>query len=124
VKRYTTTYSNGHTVETSSCHEARNFPNHGDQVDSQVNTTTAQTATPERTPDMTTVSKTLRAAIVKYIAANTSYGTASVRISRDGTVSAIKDANKTANGPHNVRCDVCSVADVRRLITDDAGLSL
>jgi hypothetical protein len=32
VKRYATTYSNGHTVETSSCHEACNFPNHGGQM--------------------------------------------------------------------------------------------
>jgi hypothetical protein len=31
MKFYATTYSNGHTVETSICHEARNFPNHGGQ---------------------------------------------------------------------------------------------
>jgi len=28
TKRYSTTYSNGHTVETSSPHEARNFVNY------------------------------------------------------------------------------------------------
>jgi methionine aminopeptidase len=31
TKRYATTYSNGHTFETSSCHEARNIINYGDQ---------------------------------------------------------------------------------------------
>lgn len=31
MKRYATTYSNGHTAETSSCHEAYNFINHGGQ---------------------------------------------------------------------------------------------
>ncbi len=31
TKRYATTYSNGHTSETSSAHEAVNFVNHDDQ---------------------------------------------------------------------------------------------
>ena len=30
TKRYSTTYSNGHTVETSSAAEAHNFVNYGD----------------------------------------------------------------------------------------------
>ena len=29
-KRYSTTYSNGHTAETSSAHEAHNFVNYDD----------------------------------------------------------------------------------------------
>lgn len=30
MKRYATTYSNGHTVESSSAHEANNFGNYDD----------------------------------------------------------------------------------------------
>jgi aryl-alcohol dehydrogenase-like predicted oxidoreductase len=30
-KRYSTTYSNGHTAETSSAHEAHNFANYGSE---------------------------------------------------------------------------------------------
>lgn len=30
AKRYATTYSNGHTADTSSPHEANNFVNYGD----------------------------------------------------------------------------------------------
>ena len=62
------------------------------------------------------LTKTQRAAIVAYVAEHTQYDAETVRISKDGTVSAIKDANKTFNGPHTERIDIGSVADMLPLI--------
>ena len=48
--------------------------------------------------------KSVRDAIIARIDANTSFDAGTVIIHRDGTVTAKKDANKTAQGPHDMRC--------------------
>lgn len=47
--------------------------------------------------------QTSRAAIVAMIDAETDYDRETIRFHRDGTISAIKDANKTFNGPETIR---------------------
>ena len=45
-----------------------------------------------------------RDTIIARIDANTSFDAATVIIHRDGRITARLDANKTSNGPHDVRC--------------------
>ena len=57
------------------------------------------------------MTRTKRAAIVEMIDAATSYDAATVQIHADGKISAIKDADKTFNGPHTDRLLVGWVSD-------------
>ena len=49
------------------------------------------------------MTKAQRAAMIAHIDANTNYDISTVRVHRDGTVTAVMDADKTLNGPHNDR---------------------
>ena len=55
-------------------------------------------------------STAIRATIVAHIARDTNYDASTVVLHRDGTVSAILDADKTYNGPHTTRILLGSVA--------------
>lgn len=55
----------------------------------------------------------IRKAITEHIESDTQYDVDTVVFEDDGTVSAIKDANKTFNGPHEVRL---LVGDIRELL--------
>lgn len=57
------------------------------------------------------MTKTQRAAIIAKIDAHTDYDANTVIIHRDGTISAILDANKTFNGPETTRILVGHVDD-------------
>lgn len=61
-----------------------------------------------------TITKTQRAAVIEYVRSETNYDASTVRISRDGVVSAVLDADKTFNGPHTTRIDLGTVADLLR----------
>ena len=52
---------------------------------------------------MTQITKAQRAALIAHIDASTDYDVSTVRVHRDGTVTAVLDADKTFNGPHNDR---------------------
>lgn len=56
------------------------------------------------------MTKTRRAEIIKMIDENTNYEASSVRFHRDGTISALKDANKTYK-PDSTRYLVCRLSD-------------
>ena len=49
-----------------------------------------------------------RDTIIARIDANTSYDAGTIIIHRDGRITAKLDANKTARGPHGMRCLVGS----------------
>ncbi len=50
-----------------------------------------------------TITKADRDAIIDYVTNHTQYDERTVRISKDGDVSAVLDADKTFNGPETVR---------------------
>ena len=57
------------------------------------------------------MTKTERAAIIAIIDADTDYDVSTVRFSADGSISGIKDANKTFHGPETTRELIAHVAD-------------
>ena len=57
------------------------------------------------------MTKTQRAAIIHMIDGNTQYDSSTVRISRDGYISAFLDADKIFNGPETIRLTVGQIAD-------------
>jgi hypothetical protein len=57
------------------------------------------------------MTKTQRAAIIQMIDGNTKYDASTVRISRNGEISAVLDADKTSHGPETARLLVGHVAD-------------
>ena len=59
------------------------------------------------------MTKTERAAIIAKIDASTNYDAATVIFHRDGRISAIKDADKTFNGPEKDRLLVGYIEDFR-----------
>ena len=50
-----------------------------------------------------------RKLIIDHINATTAFDPATVKFHRDGTISAIQDANKTFNGPHKERLTLGSI---------------
>ena len=57
------------------------------------------------------MTKNDRTAIIALIDANTQFEAASVCFHRDGTISALRDADKTFNAPETVRCQVGHLDD-------------
>jgi hypothetical protein len=57
------------------------------------------------------MTKTERAAIIALIDSCTEYDAATIRFHQDGTISAMKDANKTFNGHEPGRCLVGYASD-------------
>jgi hypothetical protein len=62
------------------------------------------------------MTKTDRATLIARIDANTSFDAATVIIHRDGRITAKLNANKTSNGPHDVRCLVGNVSGLDRVL--------
>jgi len=62
------------------------------------------------------MTKTTRAAIIAMIDANTDYDVDTIKFHRDGSITALKDANKTFNGPETDRLLVCFVSDFANAI--------
>lgn len=60
------------------------------------------------------MTKTTRAAIIAIIDAKTDYAADTVKFHRDGSISAIKDPNKTFDGPEAARLLVGHVSDFAR----------
>lgn len=61
---------------------------------------------------MTIITKTSRALIIKVIERSREYDASTVRISRNGEVSALKDADKTFAGNDSTRYFVGYVSDM------------
>lgn len=61
-----------------------------------------------RSKDMT---KTNRTAIIALIDASTDFDAATIKFHRDGTISGIKNADKTFNGPETDRILIGHVSD-------------
>lgn len=55
--------------------------------------------------------KTQRTAIIALIDENTDFDAATIRFHRDGTISGIKDADKTVNGPETARLLIGHASD-------------
>ena len=63
---------------------------------------------------MSTITKQQRVKIVKYVGEQTSFDADTVQISRAGVVSAIRDSNKTFNGPHTERVTLGTAQELLR----------
>lgn len=60
------------------------------------------------------MTKSQRTKLIAIIDKTTNYDAASVRVTKDGKVTARLDANKTFNGPHNTRVFVGYANEIMR----------
>ena len=61
---------------------------------------------------MTKITNARRAAARTALANSSQYDAGTMVISRDGMVTAIKDADKTCNGPETIRYNVAHIDDM------------
>lgn len=72
-----------------------------------------------RRPEMLKITKTRREAARTVLANSREYDADTMIISRDGMVTALKDADKTYNGPETIRYNVAHIDD---MVTADGAI--